>query len=45
MGVRVEVYVELKLLGVVGVGGWLVARLGTVDDVGYGGCKLRIECT
>ena len=23
--------------------GWLVARLGVVGDVGYGGCKLRIE--
>ena len=35
-------YVELKLLGV-GVGGWLVARLGVVGDVGYRGCKQRIE--
>ena len=42
--VRVDVYVELKLFG--GgrrVGDWLVARLGVVGDVGYGGCQLRIE--
>ena len=42
-GVRVDVYVELKLFGGSGVGGWLVARLGVVGVVGYGGCKLRIE--
>ena len=36
------VYVELNLLEV-GVGGWLVARLRVVGDVGYGGCKLRIK--
>ena len=29
--------------GLVGGGGWLVARLGVVGDVGYGGCKPRIE--
>ena len=27
----------------VGGGGWLVARLGVVGDVGYGGCKPRME--
>ena len=43
-GVRVDVYVEFKLLGWDGGGGgWLVAMLGVVGDVGYGGCKLRIE--
>ena len=26
-----------------GGGGWLVARLGVVGDVCYGGCKPRIE--
>ena len=35
-GVRVDVYVELKLLGWSGGRGWLVARLGVVGDVGYG---------
>ena len=38
--VRVDVYEEFKLLGGGGreVGVWLVARLGLVGDVGYGGC-------
>ena len=30
-------------VGLVGGGGWLVARLGVVVDVGYGGCEPRIE--
>ena len=42
-GVRVDVYVELKLVGVVGGRGLVGSKFGVVGVVGYGGCKLRIE--
>ena len=42
-GIRVDVYVELKLLGWSGGRGLVGSKVGVVGDVGYGGCKLRIE--